>query len=103
MEELYPDYFTNRPKFGGGWFTEALEVEERNWREVYKIADGYGRRGIVRLPKIRTDTFEISFVDGMMTQYRDIIFFSEEEGNRWIQQHNSQIEGQPRLIRNRSN
>ena len=56
---------------------------------MYKIADGNNNRGIVRIPKVRTDTFEFSFVDSMMTQYHDIIFFSEEEGNRWIQQHSS--------------
>ena len=86
-----------------GFFKEDLEVEQKPWNTVYKIADGNNNRGIVRIPKVRTDTFEFSFVDSMMTQYHDIIFFSEEEGNRWIQQHSSQIEGEARLIRNRSN
>ena len=34
-----------------------------------------------------------------MTQYHDIIFFSEEEAEQWMEQHG--IEG--RVIRNRSN
>lgn len=83
---------------------EKFEIERRPPNSVFKVNDRHNHRLVIKLPGVRpgNDFFKVDISYTTMTEYRDLVFFTEAEANAWIEENGFEFNPPLRIVKDRA-